>query len=1177
MRIEKVLIVDSKKDNENFVLGPIDGVKSAILIGDTSKSAWLKAITFALGYSNELNSLPREFRNFNGSVELTLNFENSVQNDTTKAFFKSLGNIQTGNKILLRRSIQSQQIEYFLNNGLVERLDVKNFLQTFNFSPSYPFQYSVHSDDIALVELSDDADRLQFLKNCCGVDEFCVKRDKSIRILKETEEQIRKIDVSLMKINLQLEIFASNEKQQIYQDWVKREKELGHFKRLYRIKKMQAELQQRKADIDKQTNAIAVNKNAIIQNAENSKEVRRQIKLISDSLNALRMDERQLVSEIEQSEHAKHSLEATIVDLQGFVQQGSLNEEFSIHMRQVYREKIDQTSSQIGDIDAEIERIAERKHIIDQQVSELEARVASIVMNCQQNQRLGTQFQSVDKRNEHLSVLVKRAKNAIARENRNVNRLKGEIQQEMEELKRLSTARTEHNEQLAEMNVDDETQSFYQQQNVFENLENQRCELVEQNESLLEKSMELKLNLEQVYDKLRSRIGNSIFDGFKSMETLMQKATNELKCRYFGRVIDNFSCDDPVKHELLPNLMGVHLFYHIVDSAETATQILSRLNAANLPGEVNFFALDIIDSYEFDENDVVSSLTFDAKFQKVFEKICCESPSNPKDMANRSNDTISVSSLDSGFIEENGAIIGVELATDINSMELYQQHQDLADMEEATRYELSENSYRMDSTMEQISETSTTLEQQHQAMSHIQQVQSSVAQITKAINLCEMRIQTKQTELEKHETKVNGLAEAKNRYETEMKSELLTERETKSIESVEIAIVAKKVELQQVIAEIKNWQKKRDTIFDYHENSLMTPYSVLEEQSRTHSDNLAELNRQTEMLLQSEEAKRQAAEELVQIRRQVAALRNEHESKRVALKDSEQEKITLEQSQTYLFAALDDMKLQVQNLSTALIRLREQKPYDATHIHNPDIVQMSEEDIDNHLSIARYQLKTYENTDNFDLNMLDTFTKERENFMRRRFELTQMESKISQAMAKMEASIKTSIRNTFYELAKHFSTNFKRFVPRGAGKLQLIEAASAENDDALMQNRNQEAIGLNIFARFDQSEDQFDHLFGQKRRVVALVFIISMQQLCPAPFYLIDCIEELIFYPYLEPLIIYLNELSNGSQIIATSSSHRMLNGPNFIDNIFRSTACNGIPQVERIPYAEVEEEEDTV
>lgn len=33
-------------------------------------------------------------------------------------------------------------------------------------------------------------------------------------------------------------------------------------------------------------------------------------------------------------------------------------------------------------------------------------------------------------------------------------------------------------------------------------------ELIQQNESLMEKSLELKLNLEDVYDKLRSQIGD---------------------------------------------------------------------------------------------------------------------------------------------------------------------------------------------------------------------------------------------------------------------------------------------------------------------------------------------------------------------------------------------------------------------------------------------------------------------------------------------------------------------------------------------------------------------------------------------------------------------------------------------------------------------------------------------
>lgn len=433
--------------------------------------SFFPAITFALGYSNELNSLPSEFRNFDGLVELALNIG---ENDDIKAIFKNLGNIKTGNRISLRRSIQSQKIDYFLNNVQVQRLDVKSFLEIFNFSPSYPFQYSVHGNDIGLVELSVDTDRLAFLENCCGINEFCVKRDKSIRILKETEQQIRKIDLSLMKIDCQLKIFASNEKQKIYQDWIKREKELGHFKRLYRIKKMQAELQQRNADIDKQTNAIAENKNALIQNAVNRKEVRRQTKLIMDRLNALKMDERQLESENEQCEQTKHSLEAAIVELQELVQQGSLNEDFSMHMQQFYRQKIDQTKNQIGDIDADIECIAKRKQIIDQQVSVLETRLTSIVINCKQNQRLGTQFQSVDTRNEHLSLLVKKVKNAITRENRNVNKLKSEIQQEMDESKRLNTIRSTHNEQLAGLNADDVTRTFDQQQSVFEDLENHK-------------------------------------------------------------------------------------------------------------------------------------------------------------------------------------------------------------------------------------------------------------------------------------------------------------------------------------------------------------------------------------------------------------------------------------------------------------------------------------------------------------------------------------------------------------------------------------------------------------------------------------------------------------------------------------------------------------------------------
>ncbi|XP_031636549.1 structural maintenance of chromosomes protein 3-like [Contarinia nasturtii] len=114
-----------------------------------------------------------------------------------------------------------------------------------------------------------------------------------------------------------------------------------------------------------------------------------------------------------------------------------------------------------------------------------------------------------------------------------------------------------------------------------------------------------------------------------------------------------------------------------------------------------------------------------------------------------------------------------------------------------------------------------------------------------------------------------------------------------------------------------------------------------------------------------------------------------------------------------------------------------------------------------------------------------------------------------------------------------------------------------------------DAVGVDIFARFDEIEESFNNLFGQKRRLVALLYIISMQQLLPAPFYLFDSIEELIFEPYLEPLITYLNELSNTSQIIASTRRRGLVNGPNFIDDIFRMT--EGVPHgdAEMVSYQE--------
>lgn len=613
----------------------------------------------------------------------------------------------------------------------------------------------------------------------------------------------------------------------------------------------------------------------------------------------------------------------------------------------------------------------------------------------------------------------------------------------------------------------------------------------------------------------------SMFEGFKSMETFMRKCGNELKQFYHGRVIDIFTCDDRIIHESLPTLMAEYLFYYVVDSYQTATQILSGLNGANLPGEVNFFALNIINRCEFNKHDLISRLSFDAKFEKIFEKIFCDLPSNldiltvnvSSNSMNAPNNSPDHATTDSGFTEKSGAIIGVKHNSAVNSLELYQAQQNLVDEKDATHYELSENSYRMDMNDEQLKNTSEWLQQQHQTMSKIQQLQLTVSKITQAFNQCDGRLQAKRNELRKFEAKVNELNENKNRYETEMKLDLLTDDERKAIELIQTAIIAKSVELQKVTTEMEKIQKRRATISDYYENSLMSRYSVLEEQTMMHSNNSAELNRRKEMLLQREEIKQQTEVELTAIQAQIAELYSEHETKKQSLAELEKEKLNVEEMQKSIHTKMCTMNVHKENLANELNRLRSQKPYDATQIHNPDIVDMSEEDINNQLSIAQHQLNTYANTENFDMNMLETFTKDRDNMVRRRAELSRLETKIKLFMKKIEADIKTSIRSTFEDLATRFANNFAHFVPGGAARLQLKETApslDASLSVEIGENVVGNVIGLDIFARFDEIEESFDNIFGQKRRLVALLFIISMQQLCPAPFYLFDSVEEVI-------------------------------------------------------------------
>lgn len=408
----------------------------------------------------------RELHQFNGFVEIT--FTN------VKSLFTDVDPTETQQRLTVRRSITAGQIDYSIDGAHMERIDVKNLLQSYGFTQGYPFQFAIQCDDVTSIEMSNELDRLNWLKNCCGVDEFCSKKEQSKRVLRETEDHIRKIDGSLQKIDVQLNIFGSDETQQIYQRYMLREKELDHFQRQFRTQKIRGEIDQVNEQMKMHSDDIADDKKKLVQCVSNSTEIRREIRLICEQIHAANADEQRLQHDVVEHERIKLELAAYIANLQIVMEKGALAEDLNRFEKQLYEEKMAATRVRINEIDAKIAAIDRKKEKIAEELHEQQCQAKAITVNSQQNQRLSTQFHSVAQRNEHLSGQIKKIKIAISRENRKKSKLIADLQPELQRWEQLKATAATYAQQLTEMNAQEESASFYRQQEMIGDLENEK-------------------------------------------------------------------------------------------------------------------------------------------------------------------------------------------------------------------------------------------------------------------------------------------------------------------------------------------------------------------------------------------------------------------------------------------------------------------------------------------------------------------------------------------------------------------------------------------------------------------------------------------------------------------------------------------------------------------------------
>lgn len=164
------------------------------------------------------------------------------------------------------------------------------------------------------------------------------------------------------------------------------------------------------------------------------------------------------------------------------------------------------------------------------------------------------------------------------------------------------------------------------------------------------------------------------------------------------------------------------------------------------------------------------------------------------------------------------------------------------------------------------------------------------------------------------------------------------------------------------------------------------------------------------------------------------------------------------------------------------------------------------------LEKANQHLKKYSHVNKKALDQFLSFSEQKEKLYKRKEELDIGGQKIRELMHTLEMRKVEAIRFTFKQVAKNFTTVFKKLVPQGCGHLVLKTRESHGTEDDPEVASSDEFTGIGIRVSFLSSSEaemrEMNQLSGGQKSLVALALIFSIQKCDPAPFYLFDEIDQ---------------------------------------------------------------------
>lgn len=323
-----------------------------------------------MGYSNEIDTLPVDFRSFNGFTEIA--FVSSIQMQP-----------------ILRRTIHDGLIGYTLNGKEIERVEAKSFVKVFGISHLYPFQYCIQPADIDSVLHSDDRMRWHWLLDCCGLQDYNSSKAQSVKLFREANDQIASVNVSLWKIESHLCKFTDHSAEATVRNLEQLIIDLDHVQCKRQVAELQREMV--KLDVDIAISGGSVQKwgKEVMAIAAGIGTRQMALKEAKSTVSKLKRQQKTDEKSAVQLELQRQTLESSVLQLRTELQNSRSTEAHSVYEKKLLELNIERRKNELDDLKRQLMRLHQTNNAHQQREAKLQEQRRTIFLRSEQKSTIG--------------------------------------------------------------------------------------------------------------------------------------------------------------------------------------------------------------------------------------------------------------------------------------------------------------------------------------------------------------------------------------------------------------------------------------------------------------------------------------------------------------------------------------------------------------------------------------------------------------------------------------------------------------------------------------------------------------------------------------------------------------------------------------------------------------------